>query len=224
MKKSIVFALLALLGYTQLSAQGSAQTPMVKVRITPTNGSWDYHVGERIKMAVSVELNELPLRDVAFTYEAGPELVEPTVTGQATTKDGSVTLDLGRMDKPGFFNLDVRVRVNGVDYRQWKTVAVDKERIEPTVTMPADFQSYWQSQLDADAAMPLRPRMELLPERCTDRTDVYEVSYLYTPQGGRFYGILCVPKAEGKYPAVLRVPGAACGAIRGAPGRPTRAS
>lgn len=215
MKKSIVFALLALLGYTQLSAQGSAQTPMVKVRITPTNGSWDYHVGERIKMAVSVELNELPLRDVAFTYEAGPELVEPTVTGQATTKDGSVTLDLGRMDKPGFFNLDVRVRVNGVDYRQWKTVAVDKERIEPTVTMPADFQSYWQSQLDADAAMPLRPRMELLPERCTDRTDVYEVSYLYTPQGGRFYGILCVPKAEGKYPAVLRVPGAGVRSYQG---------
>ena len=126
------------------------------------------------------------------------------------------------MDRPGFFNLDVRVEVDGVDYRQWKTVAVDKERIEPTVTMPADFGSYWQSQLDADAAMPLRPRMELLPERCTDRTDVYEVSYIYTPQGGRFYGILCVPK--GNIRPSCACPERACGAIGGAPGRPTRAS
>lgn len=49
MKKSFVFALLALLCCTQLLAQGSAQTPMVKVRITPTNGSWDYRVGSGSK-------------------------------------------------------------------------------------------------------------------------------------------------------------------------------
>ena len=64
MKKKLVFVLLAVVACSQLLAQGSAQTPMVKVRITPTNGSWDYRVGERIKMAVSVELNELPLRDL----------------------------------------------------------------------------------------------------------------------------------------------------------------
>jgi cephalosporin-C deacetylase-like acetyl esterase len=211
MKKNIVFALCALIALSlsaPILAQSSASASMVKVRITPTKGSWDYRAGERIRMAVSVEKNELPLHDIEFEYEAGPELVAPTTKGRASTKDGVVTLDLGRMDKPGFFNLDVRVKVDGLDYRQWKTVSIDREHLQPTVTMPDDFQSYWQSQLDADVAMPLRPQMVLLPERCTDKSDVYEISYVYTPQGGRFYGILCVPKAEGKFPAILRVPGA----------------
>ena len=39
MKKKLVFVLLAVVACSQLLAQGSAQTPMVKVRITPTNGS-----------------------------------------------------------------------------------------------------------------------------------------------------------------------------------------
>jgi cephalosporin-C deacetylase len=49
--------------------------------------------------------------------------------------------------------------------------------------------------------------MRLLPERCTGNVNVYEVN-LQNINNSRFYGILCVPKKEGKYPAIMLPPGA----------------
>jgi cephalosporin-C deacetylase-like acetyl esterase len=49
--------------------------------------------------------------------------------------------------------------------------------------------------------------MSLLPERCTETVNVYHVN-IQNFKNSRLYGILCVPKKEGKYPAILQVPGA----------------
>jgi len=54
----------------------------------------------------------------------------------------------------------------------------------------------------------LNPTKRLLPERCTVDDDVYEISYVNNSSNSRIYGILSVPVKEGKYPALLRVPGA----------------
>jgi cephalosporin-C deacetylase-like acetyl esterase len=61
--------------------------------------------------------------------------------------------------------------------------------------------------------VPLDARLTLLPERCTEKVNVYQVnlqnwSSSWQNSGSRLYGILCVPKGEGKYPALLQVPGA----------------
>ena len=50
--------------------------------------------------------------------------------------------------------------------------------------------------------------MELLPRRCTDLVNVYQVSVQAVEPGFRVYGILSIPKAAGKYPVVMRCPGA----------------
>lgn len=215
MKKLIVLAplltaltLLAAGWGFNAAAQSNGSVPLVKIAITPTEMSWDYRVGETLKMEVSVLKDELPLRDLPFRWEAGPELMPPTLSGEASTGRGSVVLDLGRMTRPGFHTLGVTVEVDGRRYSQWKTVSVDRDQIEPTVAMPADFNEYWAAQRALDDKMALKSEMRLLPERCTSTVDVYEISYIYTAQGGRMYGILCVPKAPGKYPAILNVPGA----------------
>jgi cephalosporin-C deacetylase-like acetyl esterase len=206
MKKIIVLLALVAFGGLSAAAQQTGQAPFVKVNIVPTKMSWDYAAGETIKMEVSILKDELPLQDQSFRWEAGPEMM-PAAPKEGNTGKGAVTLDLGKMREPGFFTLNVSVEVDGVRYNQWKTVSVDRDRIAPTVKMPADFQAYWDAQRALDDAMPLAPEMRLLPERCTSAVDVYEVSYTYT-RGGRMYGILCVPKAPGKYPAILNVPGA----------------
>ena len=54
----------------------------------------------------------------------------------------------------------------------------------------------------------LNPTRTLLPERCTKDVNVYEVSFVNNRWGSRIYGILCLPVKPGKYPALLRVPGA----------------
>jgi cephalosporin-C deacetylase-like acetyl esterase len=74
--------------------------------------------------------------------------------------------------------------------------------------MPADFESFWQNTIAEARKTALEPTKRLLPERCTKDVNVYEVSFQNMSWGNRTYGILCVPVKEGKYPALLRVPGA----------------
>ena len=77
-----------------------------------------------------------------------------------------------------------------------------------TLSGSSDFDAFWENSLKEARQVPLSPTMELLPERCTDLVNVYHVSFQNIRQGSRTFGILCMPKAPGKYPALLRVPGA----------------
>jgi len=56
--------------------------------------------------------------------------------------------------------------------------------------------------------VPMDAKMTLLPERCTEKVNVYHVNLQNFRTSARLYGILCMPKKEGKYPALLLVPGA----------------
>ena len=58
-------------------------------------------------------------------------------------------------------------------------------------------------------------KLTLLPERCTELTNVYQANIQNFKIGSRLYGIVCIPKKPGKYPAILKVPGAG---VRGYPG------
>src|SRR5690606_1859637 len=77
----------------------------------------------------------------------------------------------------------------------------------PTVTLPKDFMSFWKSQLKDAREVPLDITMDKIESRSTSTVDVYEISYQNT-KDSRIYGALAIPKKDGKYPVVLRVPGA----------------
>lgn len=85
---------------------------------------------------------------------------------------------------------------------------ISPEKIQPTTVNPKDFDEFWQNTLAEARKTPLEAKRRLLPERCTEKVNVYEVSFQNIRQGSRTYGILCVPVKPGKYPALLRVPGA----------------
>src|SRR6185436_8529655 len=71
---------------------------------------------------------------------------------------------------------------------------------------------FWQKAKDELAKVPMEARLTLLPDSCTDSVNVYHVSFRalgqYPQPNTRIYGIYCEPKTPGKYPAVLKVPGA----------------
>jgi len=105
------------------------------------------------------------------------------------------------------------VEVAGRTYKGAATAAFSPEKIMPTQTEPADFDAFWQAGKDELAKLPIEPRLTLLPDACTDKVNVYHVSFRtvgpnWTTSPSRIYGILCEPKAPGRYPAVLKVPGA----------------
>ena len=73
---------------------------------------------------------------------------------------------------------------------------------------PKDFDQFWAKAIEEARWTKLEPTKTLLPERCTQDVNVYQVSFHNVRWGSRTYGILCEPVKPGKYPALLRVPGA----------------
>lgn len=113
-----------------------------------------------------------------------------------------------RHDKdPGFLRCIATATINNKTYGDWVRL-LDAQQIQPAITNPADFNAYWEQAKAELATVPLDARMTFLPERCTEKVNVYHVNLQNFRPGTRSYGILCVPKKEGKYQAILRVPGA----------------
>ena len=102
----------------------------------------------------------------------------------------------------------VEAEIDGKLYKGMATAGFDPLLIKPTVPTPADFTQFWDQAKSELATVPIDAKMTLLPERCTEKVNVYHVNLQNFRVGSRLYGILCVPKKEGKYPALLKVPGA----------------
>ncbi len=179
----------------------------VKVIVAPDRTDWTYKPGEKVKFTISVLKSGNPVKDAVVRYEIGPEKMPATTNETKTLANGTLTLDGGTMKNPGFLRCIAIAEVDGVEYRGLGTAGFGPEQIKPTATDPADFDQFWTKAKDDLAKIPLDAEMTLLPDRCTETVNVYHVN-LRNYGNSRFYGILATPKKEGKYPAILHVPGA----------------
>ena len=166
-------------------------------------------------MQVEVRRSGTLLSDVAIDYEAGPEMY-PTEKKSVRLKDGTMK-HRGKMTSPGFYRLKVTAHVDGRDYAGVCTAAYDPERLQPTTVCPPDFDTFWAKAIEQARWTSLEPTKRLLPERSTKDVNVYEVSFQNVRWGSRTYGILCEPVKPGRYPALLRVPGAGVRPYQGDP-------
>lgn len=190
----------------KLLAQPSEQ--IVKVMVAPDHTDWLYKTGEHVKFAISVLQFGNPVKNAVVRYTIGPEKMDPVKKDSLTLSNGTLTVDGGTMQAPGFLRCTVTAFVNGKEYTKMATAGFDPLSIPPTVSNPTDFTEFWNKAKAENAKIPLDTRMTLMPERCTEKVNVYHVSIQNFRIGSRLYGILCVPKKEGKYPALLTVPGA----------------
>ena len=204
--------ILCLFRFADLVAQPAQR--LVEVIVTPDHADWLYKPGESVKFVISVYRNNVLLKGAKLRYEIGPEKMEPTKKETVTLKDGTLALDAGTMRTAGFLRCIATAEVDGKEYRGLTTAGFEPLTIKPTVANPADFKTFWDDAKAELAKIPVDARMRLLPERCTALTNVYELS-LQNVNNSRFYGILCIPKKEGKYPAILHVPGAGVRAYNG---------
>jgi cephalosporin-C deacetylase-like acetyl esterase len=206
-KKSIHFFLFFLsIGISRYNyAQPVEQ--FIKVIVVPDHSDWKYKQGEKVKFSITVLQNGNPLKNVGVKFEAGPEKSDPIKKDSLVLVNGTLMVDGGTMKNPGFLRCVATAMVNNKSYRGLGTAAFDPQLIQPTIVNPTDFTVFWEQAKTDLAKIPLDARMTLLPERCTENINVYHVN-IQNFKSTRLYGILCVPKKEGKYPAVLRVPGA----------------
>lgn len=182
----------------------------VQLHLIPDHANALYKTGESAKIKIIATDCGMALNDVVVNYEVSEDLMTPHITKSVTLKGNEAIINIGAMKKSGFLRVKASVEKDGKNYSTISTVGFDTEKLQPTVTQPTDFKSFWSAQLEAARKADLQPTMTLIPERCTDKVNVYHVSYRNI-NNTHMYGILTMPKAEGKYPAILRFPGAGVG-------------
>jgi cephalosporin-C deacetylase len=209
MKKRIATLLFqsVLLTAFALNIYSQVGTPLIKVIVSPDHKDWKYTVNETAKFSVQVLKYGNLFENVTVDYEAGPEALPDVKKEGAVLKNGKAELS-GTMKIPGFYRVRVWAIVDGKRYEGLATAAFEPEKIQPTVKDPADFENFWTEAIAEARKINLDPRLTLMPERCTSEADVYQISFQNDGFGSRIYGMLAMPKKSGKYPAILRVPGA----------------
>jgi cephalosporin-C deacetylase len=179
----------------------------IKINVTPDQANWVYKPGERVAFAVSVTQSGLPVPSAKVRYAIMPEKMPPVQSGALNLKEGKAVINGGTMKTAGFLRCEVYAEVDGKEYKGIGTAAFDPGSIKPTVENPSDFIDFWNQGKAELAKIPLDARITLLPERCTETVNVYQVN-IQNYRNSRLYGILSMPRKEGKYPALLLVPGA----------------
>lgn len=201
------------LAIADVPAGAQSRIATLQVRVAPDRAGWTYRVGEPVKFRVSVSHDNQPFTGATVRYKVGPEML-PTEEKTAILPAEGLVIDGGTLAEPGFIRCTATITHEGKTYRGLATAGFSPEQIKPTQTEPADFDAFWAAGKAELAEVPLDARLQLIPEASQGTINVYHVSFRTIGSAGgglytaRIYGILCEPKAPGKYPAILRVPGA----------------
>jgi cephalosporin-C deacetylase-like acetyl esterase len=190
----------------------------VQVRVTTDHADWRYEPGQPVRFRFTAIQDGHPLTGVKVTYRIGPEMMTPRITETKTLSADGFTVDGGTMNEPGFLRAIATVERNGKTYRGLATAAFRPESIQPTQQDPAGFDEFWAAGKAALAKLPVDAKIIPLPEYGNTAAGCYQVNLQNVGMGNapsRFYGVLCEPKAPGKYPALLSVPGAGVRPYRG---------
>lgn len=207
----IIFAVLLIVVqavFVPISAQKRNENRLVEIEIVPNRTDRTYKPGEEVTFEVRAYKAGVALSGVSLSYAIGPEKMPATLSGSVVLQDGCVQLDAGTMTAPGFMTCNCTIEMEGESYSNYVNVGFSPDEIVPTQIMPDDFEKFWEKSLKKSAKIPLEPQMTLVPEKCTALTNVYHVQLQHWRKDTYLYGWLCVPKKEGRYPAVLCVPGA----------------
>lgn len=188
----------------------------ITISIQPDHRDWNYRVGEEAHFKVQVLRSGTTVPDAVVNVEAGPEKYLNEKREGVRLKDGEMIWK-GRLDHPGFYRLWVRTTIGQKNYEDLCTVSFSPEKLRADTQCPKDFDEFWGNALREARQTSLEPTRRLLPERSTEAVNTYEVSFQNNKWNSRIYGILCVPTKPGKYPALLRVPGAGVRPYQGDP-------
>ncbi len=181
----------------------------VTLSVTLDRADWRYRLGDAARFRLSLSRGKRPVRGALVRVELAQERMRPLRSDTVTITSGGRPYTIaGTLREPGFLRATATTVIDGTTYRAMATAAFEPEHIEPSVTMPPDFEAFWQSAIAAARLVPLKPVMTRLAERSTPDVAVYHVSFQNHERGSRIYGILSMPASPGKYPAVLVVPGA----------------
>ena len=196
----------------------SARVAAVQVRVTPDSRDWTYAPGAPVKFTIIVTADNEPMPGATVHYQIGPEMMPAEEKTAAAGVGGALVVQGGTLRQPGFLRCIATVEYGGRTFRGLATAGFAPGSITPTQTDPPDFDAFWAAQKAELARLPLDPRLTPLPDLGTATVDTFQLNLQNVGDRfgpSRFYGILCVPRGAGPFPALLVVPGAGVRAYRG---------
>ena len=179
----------------------------VRLTVTLDRPDWRYRIGDSATFTVSLAHAGRDVPGARVIVQLGPERMRAMRSDTVAVSARGVTRR-GALSVPGFLRATARVTIEGAEYSAMATAAFEPERIDASIAMPPDFETFWATAIAYARQVPLLPVMTRLPEQSTPDVDVYHVSFQNHRAGSRLYGMLSVPTKPGKYPAMLVVPGA----------------
>lgn len=179
----------------------------IEVSVIPNRPDWMYQTGEEADFKVFVK-SKNKIKELKVNYEVGPEKMEPLKKGTLVLKGGVGQINGGTMNVPGFLRCQIVLQVGNKEFKSIATAGFSAERIPPTAVVPKDFEQFWKQAKTEAENVPLGTQMAQLAHRSNDSISVYQINFQNNRVGSRIYGILCIPKGSGKFPAVIRFPGA----------------
>lgn len=205
-----------LVGLSLSYGQANRLKDYVTISLAPNHADWIYKVGEMVEIEVAVIQHQVTVPNVEVTYEWGTELLPATETKSLTIgAKGRHNLRLKGAASPGFMTCKVSTVVDGKRYSNYVNVGFEPDKIETTTQLPADFEKFWAKSLSDARRVALDPIMTLQPDLCTAHANVYHIRFCNTSSSSYMYGMLSVPKKQGRFAAILRVPGAGVRAYSG---------
>ncbi|MGZ5253586.1 MAG: glycoside hydrolase family 97 N-terminal domain-containing protein [Flavitalea sp.] len=179
----------------------------LSVRVVQDDQDWSYEKGDKVSFRIYPEINGKPVSDAKLHIELGKEKMKPFLVIDTIFRNGNGTIE-GTLSEPGFLRLVVTAEQDGKKYRTISTAAFSPNAITPAAKNPDDFVAYWNKEIGSMKSLPLNSTMKFLPSLSTKNIHSFEVSFQGSQPGSKVYGILSKPAAPGKYPAILKVPGA----------------
>ena len=189
------------------------------VQVTCDHPDWNYLPGQPVKFTITVTSGAAPAAGATVTYSIGLEMMPAEKKTAVTPASGVLVLDGGTLLEPGFLRCIATIERDGRTFRGLATAGFSPEKIKPTQTEPADFDAFWAKAEDELAKLPIDARLTPMPEESTDKVEVFQVNLqnIGTPpsRSSRFYGVLCVPRGDGPFPAMMVPPGAGIRKLHG---------
>lgn len=179
----------------------------------PNNGNWLYKTGEKATVEIGFYKYGMP-REAVVEYEIGPDMRPVEEKGTVTLKNGKAVINLGTMKQPGFKDCVLKTEVDGKTYTHHVKVGFSPEQLKPFTKNPADFDEFWDKNIDDVQKLPLKFTKEKVEKYSTDEFDCYLIKLRVDKQGHHVYAYLTMPKKAGKYPVVLCPPGAGIKTIK----------
>jgi len=169
--------------------------------------NWMYNTGEDV--VFEVQYNGTQKDPIEVSYAYGLERMKPMKSGKLKISNGKLRIPAGSFSAPSFIRCTVNIDEDGKQLTATATAAIASEKILPTIAKPEDFNSFWEEAIKDSKKTALNTKFTPMDNLGSEVVDVFQVEYQFNNKGDRkFYGVICVPKKAGKYPAIIRFPGA----------------